>query len=165
MMFTGPFTLAPGDTQWMMTALIPELGSDRFESIRLLRQSAARLRAMPYDSIARPRQLESPRLPPTPVLFQNFPNPFNSSTIIRYSLSSESDVSLQVYNLLGQKVRTLVEGGQTIGYHEVRFDGSSLASGVYFYRLQVRSLGSVTGRDSGSGAGNFVETRKLLLIR
>jgi flagellar hook assembly protein FlgD len=59
-------------------------------------------------------------------------------------------VSLKVYNILGQLVTTLVNGEQEAGYHEVRFDGSNLSSGVYFYRLQ---------------AGSFVETRKLLLLR
>jgi len=150
MMFTGPFTLAPGDTQWMMTALVPALGSDRFESIRLLRESARRLRTMPYDSLARPRALALPPLPPAPVLMQNYPNPFNSGTTIRYILPSTSSVTLVIYNLLGQKVRTLVQEVQDLGIHEVRFDGSRLASGVYFYRLQ---------------AAGSVETKRLLLLR
>jgi hypothetical protein len=59
-------------------------------------------------------------------------------------------VTLSVYNVLGQQVSILVQGEQESGYHEVRFDGSNLASGVYFYRLQ---------------AGTSVETKKLLLLR
>jgi hypothetical protein len=150
MMFTGPFTMAPGDTQWMMTALVPALGADRFESIRLLRQAAGRLRGMPYDSIARIRPLTFTNLPQTSVLHQNYPNPFNSGTTIRYDLASLSDVSLTVYNILGQKVQTLVQKSQEVGFYEVKFDGSGLASGVYFYRLT---------------AGSFVQTRKSLLVR
>ena len=83
-------------------------------------------------------------------LSQNYPNPFNPSTTIRYGLPHSSFVQLTVYNILGQRVATLVYAGQEAGYHEVQFDGSGLASGVYFYKLQ---------------AGTFVEARKLLLTR
>jgi len=85
-----------------------------------------------------------------PMLFQNFPNPFNPSTTIRYGLPYRSHVTLTIFSILGQQVAQLVNGEQEAGYHEVKFDGSKLASGVYLYRIQ---------------AGNFVETRKLLLVR
>ena len=83
-------------------------------------------------------------------LDQNYPNPFNPTTTIRYGLPQSSPVTLVVYNTLGQRVATLVEGEQEAGYHEARFDGSGLASGVYLYRIR---------------AGDFVRTRKLLLVR
>ncbi len=88
-----------------------------------------------------------------PVAFslgQNFPNPFNPETTIRYGLPSSSHVTLAVYNMLGERVAVLVEGEQESGIHEVRFDGSSLSSGVYFYRLQSAGL---------------AQTKKLTLLR
>ena len=98
-------------------------------------------------------------------LDQNFPNPFNPSTTIRYGLPSRSHVALTVFNALGQQVALLQNGEQEAGYHEVKFDASGLSSGVYFYRIQVRPLDSAVGRDSKSGSGSFVETKKILLLR
>ncbi|HTY58058.1 MAG TPA: T9SS type A sorting domain-containing protein, partial [Bacteroidota bacterium] len=74
--------------------------------------------------------------PATYSLDQNFPNPFNPSTTIRYSVAHRTHVTLNVFNMLGEKVATLVNGMQEPGSHEARFDAAGLASGAYFYRLQ-----------------------------
>lgn len=86
----------------------------------------------------------------TYTLSQNYPNPFNPSTIIQYTLPHHSHVTLSVFNTLGQKVAELVNSEIEPGTHEVKFDGSRLASGVYFYRMQ---------------SGEFVNTKSFVLMR
>ncbi len=93
---------------------------------------------------------EMDELPDAFVLAQNYPNPFNPSTSIRYELPESAEVRLEVFNLLGERVATLVDARQEAGRHQVSFDAASLSSGVYLYRMQ---------------AGDFVQTRKLTLIR
>lgn len=83
-------------------------------------------------------------------LSQNYPNPFNPVTQIGYSLPEQTQVTLQVFNLLGQRVATIVDDMQQAGTHQVEFDGSDLASGTYIYRLQ---------------AGNQVISRQMLLVK
>jgi len=77
------------------------------------------------------------RLPDKYTLAQNYPNPFNAKTSITYQVPKASDVRLEVYNLAGQKVATLVNGIQTAGRHVVTWDGSEAASGIYFYKLSA----------------------------
>jgi hypothetical protein len=68
-------------------------------------------------------------------LHQNFPNPFNPTTQIRFDLGESSDVQIEVFNVMGQRVAMLFSGYQSAGSHSVAFDATSLASGVYMYRL------------------------------
>jgi hypothetical protein len=91
------------------------------------------------------------RLPNRFAMTQNYPNPFNPTTIINYELPITNYVDLSIYNLLGQKVTTLVSEKQKAGHHQVEWDASGFASGVYYYRLSTSS--------------GFVQTRKLVLIR
>lgn len=78
---------------------------------------------------------EAGNLPTAFMLRQNFPNPFNPSTMIQYSVPRQSPVHLKVYDLVGREIATLVEGTQPAGTYSVRFDASRYASGVYMYRL------------------------------
>jgi hypothetical protein len=89
-------------------------------------------------------------LPSQFALRQNYPNPFNPTTTIVYDLPTTARVELQVFNLLGQKVRELVSGVQPAGRHEISFDAASLPSGVYLYKLI---------------AGSFLATRKMILTK
>ncbi len=89
-------------------------------------------------------------IPKTFALEQNFPNPFNPLTSIRYQLPVSGWVTVKVYNSFGQEMVTLVDGPQEAGYKSVEWDASQFASGVYFYRLI---------------AGSFISTKKMVLIR
>lgn len=92
----------------------------------------------------------TPAVPAQFELYQNYPNPFNPTTTIRYGLPKDERVRLEVYNVLGQRVRVLVDVNQKAGYHSVVFSGAALASGVYFYRIT---------------AGSFASTKKMLLLK
>ena len=81
--------------------------------------------------------------PVTYALEQNYPNPFNPSTMIQYALPRAGNTSLKVYNILGQQVASLVNEYQAAGKYSVKFDASSLSSGVYFYRVQSGSYSAI----------------------
>ena len=90
------------------------------------------------------------QLPTAYELGQNFPNPFNPTTSINFSLPVGGQVNLSVYNMLGAKVATLVNGNRPAGRYTASFDGRSLASGVYFYKLE---------------APNFSDLKKMILVK
>ncbi len=90
------------------------------------------------------------RLPEGFSLSQNYPNPFNAMTVIRYSLPEPSDVAIEIYDILGRKVETLMQGEQQAGYHRVVWNALDKSSGIFFFRIQ---------------AGDHSETRRMLLLR
>ncbi len=83
-------------------------------------------------------------------LSQNYPNPFNPATIISYQIPKEGQVSLKVYDILGNEVATLVNEIKPAGEYQVEFKAGTLASGIYFYSLQ---------------AGSFMETKQMMLVK
>lgn len=83
-------------------------------------------------------------------LFQNYPNPFNPTSTIKYAIPKASLVTIKIYDILGNEIATLVNEEKSAGSFEVEFDASNFSSGIYFYQMQ---------------AGNFTETKKLILIR
>jgi photosystem II stability/assembly factor-like uncharacterized protein len=90
------------------------------------------------------------KLPTSFSLQQNFPNPFNPTTTINYSIPKSCFISIKVYDILGREVTTLVSENKPIGNYSVQFNAAKLTSGVYFYRMQ---------------AGDFVQTKKLVLLK
>ncbi|MEP1307321.1 MAG: T9SS type A sorting domain-containing protein, partial [Balneola sp.] len=83
------------------------------------------------------QEFEETLIPDQVVLNQNYPNPFNPATTINYALTKDANVRLEVYDILGRLITTLVNDKQKAGWHKVRFDGSAFSSGVYFYRLHA----------------------------
>lgn len=106
-------------------------------------------------ALSKPGSDENGEMPSSYALFQNYPNPFNPATLIRFALPVDAEVSIEVFNVLGQKVADLVNGKLAAGYHTLPFDATSLASGVYIYRMSARE-------ESGE---NFLAVRKMMLVR
>jgi hypothetical protein len=103
------------------------------------------------------------QLPATFALHQNIPNPFNPSTTIKYDVPEAVEIRLEIFDMLGRLVRTLVNQRQLAGRYAVIWDGRDeygkiAASGVFIYRLRAGSPASSSGR-------GFVQSRKMLLIR
>jgi Secretion system C-terminal sorting domain len=91
-------------------------------------------------------------------LLQNFPNPFNPVTVIKYQLPVASYLSIKLYDQMGREISVLFEGNQQAGYYQTTVDGTNLASGIYFCRI--------TSGNSSSGSGNtFNKTIKMSLIK
>ena len=116
---------------------------------------------MPYDSNdnapgatcaaeAAAKDALAGEVPEVYALEQNFPNPFNPSTVIAYSLAEAGAVRLKVYNVLGQEVATLVDAYKESGRHQVVFDASRLSAGIYLYVIE---------------AGSFTATQRMTLLK
>ncbi|MFZ1291276.1 MAG: T9SS type A sorting domain-containing protein, partial [Melioribacteraceae bacterium] len=83
-------------------------------------------------------------------LSQNYPNPFNPTTLINFSLPYEGFTTLKIYDILGSEITTLVNRNKAAGNYEIKFDGSKLSNGIYFYTLT---------------SGNFNQTKKMILLK
>jgi predicted ester cyclase len=96
------------------------------------------------------------KVPEQYTLLQNYPNPFNPSTLFRYALPTRSWVKLEIYNLLGQRVLTLVDQTQDAGYYEMKWN-AEVSSGIYFYRLEAV--------DVSNSSNTFVELKRMILLK
>lgn len=93
---------------------------------------------------------EDKNIPDEFKLFQNYPNPFNPTTTIKYLLPAKSNVTMEIYDVLGKEIKLLLNEIQVQGSYEIKFNAESLTSGIYFYRIT---------------AGDFIETKKMLFIK
>ena len=153
--FPKMFRLAPGDSQKVTFSIRPGLLSTGYYAAQVIVESKFAFGQTEFPKYYQFQVVISSisdiaGLPTVFALDQNYPNPFNPSTTIRYGLPNRSHVTLTVFNTLGQQITVLQSGDREAGYHEVRFDGTGLSSGVYFYRIQ---------------AGEFVQTRRLVLLK
>jgi hypothetical protein len=99
-------------------------------------------------------------------LYQNYPNPFNPSTTIEFDLPKTSEVTLKIFNILGEEVATLVSDRLTAGSYSYEWSRpAGIASSVYLYRLSVGSLSTKSGHSVAGEAGDFIETKKMVLMR
>ncbi|UCD64188.1 MAG: T9SS type A sorting domain-containing protein [Candidatus Zixiibacteriota bacterium] len=151
----GPFDMAPGDSQYVLVKVAVGLGDDRLSSITRLREILNGLTPSDTGDVVPP----VPSLPTTFRLSQNYPNPFpnpsNPLTRIEFSVPVACRAKIDIYNIVGQKVKTLVDADLPAGRHFVDWDGTDrdgevAASGLYFYKLT---------------AGDHVSTRKMLLAK
>ncbi len=154
--FPTKFTLAPGDSEKVTFTIRPGLLSPQYYGAQVIVESRFSFGQKTFRKnyqfqvvISSIADLQG--VPTEFSLGQNYPNPFNPSTTIRYGLPGRSHVTSRRFQL-SRRSRSLVlqNGEMEAGYHEAKFDGGKLSSGVYFYRLR---------------AGDFVETKRLLLLR
>jgi hypothetical protein len=151
-MFSGPVTIAPQDTQWVMASLIVATGDDYKDAIQNLRLKAATIQSLSYDELVTKNSLKPSLtlLPQEFYLSQNYPNPFNNGTIINFQLPYQSNVTITIYDILGNEITTIVNGEFEAGEYSVSFLGTGLASGIYLYQFK---------------AGQFIQTKKMILLK
>lgn len=161
-MSSGPFTMALGDTQEVVIAIVGGSGSGSLASVSVMKHYVkwARFYAQSVfesglQDVVYGELLEEEVLPLEFHLYQNFPNPFNTSTEIWYDLPVPKSVELVIYNLMGQVVKVLVNETQEAGNYVFQWDGmdvrgEKVPSGIYLYRIE---------------AGYWVLTKKMILLR
>ena len=154
---TGPFNLAAGDTQKIVIAIQIARGTDNINSITKLRELAAHVQEFYNTELVEILNTKETIAPTGYTLFQNYPNPFNPKTTIEYEVPEKANVTIKIYDILGREIKTLVNNEEKVRWkYEVEFDATNIASGVYFYRIQIHPV---------SGAGSFTETKKMVVLK
>ena len=146
-LFSGPFNMSPSDTQWVMYALIAVRGNDNFGSVLELRKRAEELRNLRYDELVIFSELEmnntyAGSAPEQFKLMQNYPNPFNKSTKIEYEIPIKSHIKIELFNILGQKISTLLDTEKEPGNYSITLHSTNLSSGLYLYKMTTATFSS-----------------------
>ena len=148
---SGPFSMAIGDTQEVIVAMVGGSGSDRLASVSVMKYYTKWARQVAKDNFEVGFAQPEPSTPDIPFqpqdfrLYQNYPNPFNSETEIRYDLPVQRRVKLTIYNLLGQMVKVLVDKNQEAKSYKIRWDGTDsrgekVPTGLYLNRIEAGSM-------------------------
>lgn len=143
----GNFELNPNETKDIIIAYICAQGNNSLESVTQLKQRAAILKGLyPISRI-------NNNISKNPIgyrLFQNYPNPFNSKTIINYALPKSTEVIFEIFNIKGQKIKTIINNHTSTGIHYIEFPAEDLPSGIYIYKIN---------------AGKFQQSKKMILLK
>jgi protocatechuate 3,4-dioxygenase beta subunit len=143
---TGPLTLPPASEDSVVVAFAIVAG----ESLQDLQANTAAAQSKYNTIVSVDDEAESDAIPKIFSLLQNYPNPYNPSTTIKFTLPTPETVKLEVYNIVGQKIETMLKKPMPAGKHDVEFNAQNLSSGVYFYRIE---------------AGEFQDVKKMILIK
>ncbi|NIR92566.1 MAG: T9SS type A sorting domain-containing protein [Gammaproteobacteria bacterium] len=152
-------TVQPNDSAALMVYFAPEVEGDYYGTLKLINNDpqmdtmSVYLEGHSYPPVGIAGE---ETLPTTFAVSPNYPNPFNPTTMIRYQFPKAADVRLVVYNILGQKIRTLVNARIEPGYHQIQWDGRNeagvqVSSGIYIYRFEA--------------AGEFSQIRKMIFLK
>ncbi len=147
---SGPFTLKPNQSVRFALAFIVAQDTGRLSSIRKLKEAVPAIRSKWTAVVYAPEERDQQKIPTDFSLSNSYPNPFNPSSTIRYTLPQKSFVTLKVYDVLGRVITTLVNEEKPAGSYDVTFNASQLSSGIYFCNFQ---------------AGAFSSARKMLLMK
>jgi len=157
------------DGEWQKVAFIEGKGTttekteysfvDKFKYESFQGTIQYRLKQIDFDgtfSYSKVASVEVDFTPKEYTLFQNYPNPFNPSTTIKFALPFDSNVRIAVYNLLGEQVEVIFDQVKEVGYHNISWNASELASGVYIYTIEAKSL---------DGLQKFNSVKKMMLVK
>ncbi len=148
---SGPVDFSPADTQTIILAHIMALGSSNTNSISLLKDKAYKIhRLFGNDFVVNVEKKNSDNVPDRFHLYQNYPNPFNSQTRFSFDVPFESLITIELYNVLGQKIKTLLNRVLAPGKYEQIIDSGDLSTGVYFIKFDAQ---------------RFVKTIKIMVLK
>jgi hypothetical protein len=156
---TLPINLIPYGTATITVSFKPEINGNHSDDLHLRWDIEGQriAQVVPLKGYTDPNSVENESVFSDFYLSQNYPNPFNSSTKIIYSVSQISQVQIKIFSVLGDEIETLVNEQKPAGAYELSWNAKDLPSGVYFYQLKVYP--------AKVGAGSFVETKKMILLK